>query len=554
MVKMEHHTDSEFKTRVAVYARFSCDKQRDASIDDQVFEARKYCERHGYEIVNVYADYAISGRSDDRPQFLSMIEDAKTGAFDTVLVWAMDRFARNMQDQFYYEKIINDAGVRLESIKENISGNGIEASMSKGMHAIFAQIRSQTSAEDTMRGMIGKARKCQYLGYRWLGYTHDGDTITLDPASAPIARELHERYLAGDPVKDIVAWLNGCGVRGRNGRPIGYQFVTGILKNWAYAGVYTWGKRKDELGRIMLDADGEPVPLVRIEDGIPAIVTTDEKRECLRRLQFRKHANSKADFMLSGKMFCPACGKPMHGEMCRNKNGVDLFRYCCQGRRKACNGVYWKESVEAAIASSIRSMLTDLETVELLADAFIAWRSRNKPKASVEAARADLKAVIKQRDNLIKAVEDGMPYKHVKEKLEKLDAQQAGIERKIEDLSRTETQITKKDVIGALGAISAGEQSDEEIIKGFVDQVWVYKEQAVAVMNFNGKTSTPHEITCAYENTRNRRLNTVSSDLILVSPRIRKTKPNEPINAEDASMQVMMLENGLGVVVSLKVA
>ena len=553
MVKMEHHTDSEFKTRVAVYARFSCDKQRDASIDDQVFEARKYCERHGYEIANVYADYAISGRSDDRPQFLSMIEDAKVGAFDTVLVWAMDRFARNMQDQFYYEKIINDAGVRLESIKENISGNGIEASMSKGMHAIFAQIRSQTSAEDTMRGMVGKARKCQYLGYKWLGYTHEGDTITLDPATAPLARELHERYLAGNPIKDIVEWLNGRGVRGREGRPVGYQYVTGVLKNWVYAGVYTWGKMKDERGKIMLDAEGEPVPIVRVENGIPAIVTMDEKQECLRRLKFRKHANARADFLLSGKMFCPECGRPMHGEMCRNKYG-EMFRYCCQGRRKACNGVYWKEDVETAIARSIRSMLADLETIELLADAFIAWRSRNKPKASVEAARADLKAVIKQRDNLIKAVEDGMPYKHVKDKLEKLDAQQAGIERKIEELSRTETQITKEDVIGALGAIAAGEQTDEEIIKGFVDQVWVYEEQAVAVMNFNGKASTPHEITCAYENTRNRKSDTVSSDLILVPPRIRKTKPNEPINAEDASMQVMMLENGLGVVVSLKVA
>ena len=332
----KHLSGNSGKTRVAVYARFSCDKQRDASIDDQIYEAERYCERHDYEIVKVYPDYAISGRSDDRPQFLAMIDDAQNGAFDVVLVWKMDRFARNMQDQFYHEKILADAGVRLESVKENIAGNGIEASMSKGMHAIFAQIRSQQSAEDTMRGMIGKARKCQYLGYQWLGYTHDGDTIILDPATAPIALGVHTRYINGDSVKSIVEWLNKIGVRGRNGGEVHYQFVTGVLKNWAYAGVYTWGKQKDSRGNVILDANGVPIPLVRVVDGIPAIVTRDQKELCLKRLGFRKRTCAHADFPLSGKMFCPVCGNPMHGETCFDRNNVQRFRYVCKGKRKAC--------------------------------------------------------------------------------------------------------------------------------------------------------------------------------------------------------------------------
>ena len=95
MTTRKSNTFIDTKTRVAVYARFSCDKQRDESIEDQVNEAQKYCIEHGYVIVNVYPDYAISGRSDERPQFLQMIEDAKKGMFDTVLVWKMDRFASN---------------------------------------------------------------------------------------------------------------------------------------------------------------------------------------------------------------------------------------------------------------------------------------------------------------------------------------------------------------------------------------------------------------------------------------------------------------------------
>lgn len=90
--------------RAAIYARFSSDKQRDASIEDQVAAGNRYAAMRGYEVVAVYADYAISGRSDDRPQFLQMIDDAKKGMFDVVIVWKIDRFARNMMDQFHYER------------------------------------------------------------------------------------------------------------------------------------------------------------------------------------------------------------------------------------------------------------------------------------------------------------------------------------------------------------------------------------------------------------------------------------------------------------------
>ena len=550
----EHFSGVSGKTRVAVYARFSCDKQRDASIEDQIYEAERYCERHDYEIVKVYADYAISGRSDDRPQFLAMIDDAQNGAFDVVLVWKMDRFARNMQDQFYHEKILADSGVRLESVKENIAGNGIEASMSKGMHAIFAQIRSQQSAEDTMRGMIGKARKCQYLGYQWLGYSHDGDVITLDPATAPIAREVHTRYIQGDSMKSIVEWLNSIGVRGRNGQAVKYQYVTGILKNWVYAGVYTWGKLKDEQGRVMRDTDGNAIPLVRIEDGVPAIVTTAEKERCIMRLNYRKHVNGKAAFVLSGKLYCPECGYPMHGNTCTDRHKIKHFQYICKGKRKACNGVYWQEKLESTIARAVRGVFSDAETADHIADRFVKWRSGKKPTASIDAAISDLKSIEKQRDNLIKAVEDGMPYKHVKEKIEKLDEQQEGIERKIKELEHSKKELTKADILLVLAALAEGAESDEDVLKKAVSQVWVFGDYAMAIMNFCGKNSTKFEVMTAYENSRNSRSSTVSAEIELVPPNRDKTIQSSPISYTTEGVPVILLESGIGILVSLKAA
>lgn len=72
--------------RAAVYARFSSENQRDESIDAQVRLCRGHIERMGYVLVKIYADEAITGHTDDRPQFLQMIQDARAGLFDVLVV------------------------------------------------------------------------------------------------------------------------------------------------------------------------------------------------------------------------------------------------------------------------------------------------------------------------------------------------------------------------------------------------------------------------------------------------------------------------------------
>lgn len=95
-----------------------------------------------------------------------------------------------------------------------------------------------------MRGLLGKAEQCQYLGVWRFGYSHDGDTITLDPATAPLAEKVHYDYLAGVPVSSIVEWLISKGVKTYAGNDPGYQFVTGILKNWLTPACTFGGRRK----------------------------------------------------------------------------------------------------------------------------------------------------------------------------------------------------------------------------------------------------------------------------------------------------------------------
>lgn len=484
--------------RVAIYARFSCDKQRDASIEDQLYECNMYAERHGYTVVMQYCDYAMTGRSDDRPNFLRMIEDAKTGAFEIILVWKMDRFARNIEEQYYYEHVLRmTSGVTFESTKENIAGTSIEATSNKALNALFAELRSRQGAEDTIRGMLGKARRCEYLGYPLYGYSHEGDKITLDPEKAPIAKRIHVDFLAGVAPKQILDWLLSVGVKTARGKDPGYGFVVGMLKNLRYAGVYIWGVEKDEDGNDVLDDLGRPVPLVYVEGGMPAIVSMSQKLACIEKLGFRRRLKTNADYLLSGKLICSKCKEPMHGETATGGSGIEYWRYSCRGKRKACLGSFGKENVERSVVSGVRDMLRDAVLVDYLIDRHIQFRDERRSKTTIEAVRKEIRAVRRQRDNLLSAVAEGLDFNHAKPKIASLDAQERGLEKRMEELRREQNSISRDELRSFFADMSKGALSDEQITLAFVSKVWLYEDTAVAVMNFDSCDSTQYEIEMA---------------------------------------------------------
>ena len=87
--------------KAVIYARYSSDNQREESIEGQIRDCRAYAERNGIEIVGTYIDRAYSARTDRRPDFQRMIKDSAKKNFDVVIVWKLDRFARN---RFYSAK------------------------------------------------------------------------------------------------------------------------------------------------------------------------------------------------------------------------------------------------------------------------------------------------------------------------------------------------------------------------------------------------------------------------------------------------------------------
>ena len=107
--------------KAIIYARYSSDNQREESIEGQIRECMEFAERNGITVFGTYIDRALSAKTDNRPEFQRMIKDSYHKLFDTVLVWKLDRFARNRYDSAYYKNILKKNGVKVISAKENIS-------------------------------------------------------------------------------------------------------------------------------------------------------------------------------------------------------------------------------------------------------------------------------------------------------------------------------------------------------------------------------------------------------------------------------------------------
>ena len=107
--------------KAVIYARYSSDNQREESIEGQLRECTAYCQKNEITIVRTYIDRALSAKTDNRPDFQRMIKDSAKRAFDVVLVWKLDRFARNRYDSARYKAQLKKYGVKVLSATENIS-------------------------------------------------------------------------------------------------------------------------------------------------------------------------------------------------------------------------------------------------------------------------------------------------------------------------------------------------------------------------------------------------------------------------------------------------
>ena len=454
------------KTAV-IYARFSCSKQREASIDDQLRECRAWCEREGIEVVREYCDHAVSGRTDERPEFQRMISSA--GESDLVVVYMMDRFSRSEFDAPIYKRELQRHGVQLVSALERIPESPEGIIYEKLLEGLAACESRKTSVR-TRRGMEGNALKSMPNGGpRPYGYRNVGGKYIVDEAEAAVVREIFERRAAGETNHRIAADLAARGVVNAQGRPMRDQVVGKIIRSRRYVGEYRWGT-------------------VVTPNAFEAIVDEALWESANEKVAARSRDRERQDYReypLVGKALCAVCGHGLSGESAHGRGSVRYDYYTCSAHG-ARNHIKRTRAqwLERAVVAGIRAMLADRAEAEHIAEMVVA----SKTGAAVERRRAGIQADIRKADdamrNLVRAIEEGLYTPAMRERMDELQAAKAHAEAELAMVQ--ETTVTVEEFTEFL--LSGTSMSDRQIIDCFVWSVVLDNDAAVVTLNWDQRT------------------------------------------------------------------
>ena len=468
-----------------VYARYSSHRQGEQSIEGQLAEARRFAEAHDLTIIHEYCDRAQTGRNDNREQFQLMLSDAAKQTFDALIVWKTDRIGRNKEEIALNKYHLKKNGVKIfyiaESIPDTPEGIILEAVI-EGMAAYYSEQLSQ----NIRRGQRASAAKAQSIGgNRPLGYMTDSDKkFVIDPETAPTVRMVYELYAEGKTISQIVRILNEKGLRTLHGRPFTNNSLRTMLKNEKYIGVYSY---KDE---------------IRIENAIPPIVDEETFYKVQELLKYNQkaaaHKNSKVDYLLTEKLFCGKCGAMMVGACGTSHTGTRHYYYSCvEQRKKHCDKKsVRREWIENLVLKYVIELLKDEALLEFIAEnTYQYYLSQNTETAYTESLRSALSDVEKFISNLVKALEAGIFNDATKQRMDELTEQKKELQSALAAAQlRKDLGLKKEQIVYFLHRFAEMDYTDfncqKQLIKTFVNSVFVYDDKVVLTFNYSGDDRT----------------------------------------------------------------
>ena len=487
--------------KVAIYARYSSDNQRDASIADQLRICREFAVRQAWAVVQEFTDHAISGATLLRSGFQALMRDALNRRFDVVLAESLDRFSRDQEDTAGLFKRLTFAGVHIVTLAEGEITH-LHIGFKGTMNALFLK----DLAEKTHRGLRGRVESGKAGGGLCYGYrvvkSLSGGTVTtgereMEPAEAAIVERIFREFVAGVAPKTIARRLNQDGIAG----PVGgtwspstihgnWKRGTGILNNQLYIGRLIWNrlryvKNPDTGKRISrLNAKAEwitkEIPSLRIVSD--ELWNAAKDRQSATRRTIRRDGNigfaRRPQYLFSGLSKCGVCGA---GFIMAGRN-----RLACFGAREkgTCDNrlTIRRDEVERRVLKALEEKLLNQELFEEFCEEFTREmnRLRMQHRASVSAAAREIERLDARRKKLIEMVMEGVAPSVVKDELnanatrrEQLEAQLAATEEPPPLLHPEMARIYRTKVTELATALHQPESRVEatEALRGLVDAI-----------------------------------------------------------------------------------
>ena len=460
-----------------IYARFSSSGQNEQSIESQIRTCTEFAENQGYNVIKSYSDKARTGTNDSRPSFQRMIKDAASGAFEYIIVYMFDRFARNRRDSIMYKEMLKqDYGIRVLSATQPISDDEggefyemfLEWNDEKYSKRLSKRVRNglDTSVENgTFCGgylIYGyKIRKEPIAGKRdrYIKY------VEIDEEQAEIVRYVFTEYDKGITKKEIAAALNAQGKR-INGKPFTGKSFDKYIVNRKYTGEFYFGGR--------LCANTYPAIIDK------ALFERVQKRLAANRYIAGGEATARVPYLLTGKAFCAHCETPMVADGGTSKTGKQHQYYACKSKKKGdCHKQREdKDRLELYVTQMVHDFLSERKNAEIAVRDTLKYYDQRTGTESIKSletriakAHKDIEemttAFIEAKNALLRASIEKRMSEYEK-LIEDLESQKAQLERE------RGLRVTEKDLLAFIADLLKGNPADKEYQRQIIDNL-VYK-------------------------------------------------------------------------------
>jgi DNA invertase Pin-like site-specific DNA recombinase len=515
---------------VALYARYSSENQRDASIEDQVRICRSRAEREGWTVVECFTDFALSGSSLQRPGYQALLTALRSGKVDVVLSESLDRLSRDQEHVAGFHKAAMFAGVRIVTLAE-----GDISELHVGLKGTMGALYLKDLADKTRRGLEGRVRAGRSGGGLCYGYRvvrgpvgRDGESERglreVEPEQAKVVRRIFRDYGAGLSPKRIAHALNQeaiPGPRGGTWSPSainGNRFKgTGILNNRLYIGELIWNRqrwlkdpgtgRRVARGNVEAVHVVEPVPELRIVSdaawqAVKARQATLDLHASLDGTAALSGVGAPAPFwsrqrpryLFSRLMRCGVCSGGF-SKISAAHFGCSTARN--QGKTACTNRLTLRhDRLEREVLGALQHRLMDPELFRVFVLEFTAeWNRLQAEVSSGQAAlRQELERIERQLAKLVDALMEGVPAATVRERMATLEARKVTLQDELASAVAPAPRLHPglaqlyRDRVAELTRLLAEDDAAEarELIRGLVKEIRVVPEAGVLRIEVRG--------------------------------------------------------------------
>lgn len=417
------------KLRAVLYLRQSTFREESISLELQEHQGRAYAERQGYEVVAVESDPGISGRTWNRPAVQRVIAMVEDGAAEVIVLWKWSRLSRSRYDWAMARHRVLQAGGKLESATELNETDTPEGRLMLDQMVSWAVYESERIGGTWKEAHSRRARNgLPANGKPRFGYAYTKDEgFSPDPVTAPILQMAFHRYISGESVYSLVAWMNS-----GTSRPV---------SGYGVKGDGLWSDRT--LRRVMdsgfaagfISVNGELLPGAHTalisESDWDAYLEARQRRRTYRRTE-------RSEYLLSGMVWC-ACGSKMHAGI-TGSNRTAKFRCKDAHEKRTHTGGYVMESV---LEADVWEWLLEREQVvraRIAAELQVAPRLKavadpaRKLRAALESNASKMDALTER------LVDSGIPHDSYVRMRDKLIAQRKAVEIELRSVAVQETK------------------------------------------------------------------------------------------------------------------